>query len=231
MNDAQVLNEGVVGEEPNENDGVNKVSTEANGEKIYTITDLANMFHKSPATIRNWEKEMQDVITVSRSPQGARYYTENDVTIFKEIDKWRKEGFSLENISKLLNSMKSLSQDSETEVMPFSGPAMNSDILGDLERIIEKQFNNHSGILRLGSGESEEEKEDAHISRESAKRRVEARLKSKALKEWAKEPESKRYIKNGLFRKEENLTERDSFIEVFIAEYFEEEYRREIKRD
>lgn len=220
----------------------NESQNDDQNERTYTITELADEFQKSPATIRHWEKEMRGLIKVKRSVQGFRYYTENDRKIFSEINRWRNEGFPLDTIYTFLRTsnylgMLNVKGNSRTQVdndpQAQGTQVVHDELLSEIKSLKNTidQFKNYSEQLMLGDGISEEEKRirerTEEINREVAKRRVEARLKARALREWAKQPESRRYIKNGLFRKEENMIEREAFIAEFIAEHFEEEIMKE----
>ncbi|MCA1064495.1 MerR family transcriptional regulator (plasmid) [Rossellomorea sp. AcN35-11] len=203
----------------------------SNVKKEYTITDLADMFGKSPATIRNWEKAMGDLLNVERNGYNARVYSEKSMRIFAEINHWRDQGFSIEVIYKLLASSKKLYEQGQNDNGPFSEPPkFGHDMLVEFEKVLKEQLNNQ--MLLLGDGRDDEEKrkqeKEEHVSRESARRRVDAKLKAQALKEWAKEPEGRRLVKSGFFSKEENINERDAFVEEYIGEHFEHEYRKEI---
>lgn len=51
--------------------------------------------------------------------------------------------------------------------------------------------------------------------------RINKTLEIEALSEWEKLPESERYIKRGLFRREEDVIKREKFIREYTKEHFE----------
>ena len=69
---------------------------------------------------------------------------------------------------------------------------------------------------------------DNYIIREATKKRIESKLRAQALEKWINKDEGEKYIKNGWFgRREENISKRDKFVEEYIAENFETEYRKQ----
>lgn len=72
--------------------------------------------------------------------------------------------------------------------------------------------------------EKEQEREQRLIESLTA-RRVESKLRKEALKLWSEKPDNERMIKTGLFSKSENVNKRDLFIEDYIEEHYDREYK------
>ncbi|MCY7521043.1 MULTISPECIES: helix-turn-helix domain-containing protein [Paenibacillus] len=71
-------------------------------ERIYAISEVTVLTGITESTLRNWEREFNDYLAVSRDDQGARIYTQQDVERFKMIQLMRKKGFSIGAIKDLL---------------------------------------------------------------------------------------------------------------------------------
>ncbi|KZE68026.1 hypothetical protein AWM68_17810 [Fictibacillus phosphorivorans] len=76
-------------------------------EVIYTIKEVAERVGVSTNTIRNWEKEMQDVLVINRDTNQNRYYTEEDIQNFNKIDELKGEGLQFQAIRKIFSTFKS----------------------------------------------------------------------------------------------------------------------------
>lgn len=55
-----------------------------------------------PATIRQWEKELKDILVIPRNKNNARYFTETEIDVLKKIKELRKNNASKEEIRKQL---------------------------------------------------------------------------------------------------------------------------------
>jgi DNA-binding transcriptional MerR regulator len=62
----------------------------------YTISEAAKELHVEPHVLRYWEEEMR--LKVPRNKMGHRQYSETELTLFRQITKWKEEGLSLKDI-------------------------------------------------------------------------------------------------------------------------------------
>jgi len=70
--------------------------------KTYTIKEVAKKLNVSPGTLRQWEKELNDVLIIPRSNQGARYYTDDEISLLETIKQMRDKNLSKDMIRSLL---------------------------------------------------------------------------------------------------------------------------------
>ena len=68
----------------------------------YMISDAANMMHVESHVLRYWEEELD--LEVPRNEMGHRYYTEENIQQFRQIKKWKEEGYQLKAIKMMLHN-------------------------------------------------------------------------------------------------------------------------------
>lgn len=113
-----------------------------------------------------------------------------------------------------------------------------SHSLEELKHIIKEvqlqQTQQISGLLEQNSKTELEDQEaekirmrEERINERALMKRVESKLKSDALRKWMEKSPEERFVKVGFFKKVEDVTKRDLFIEDYISSKFEEEYRKQ----
>ena len=70
-------------------------------EKIYLISDAAKQVQVESHVLRYWEEELE--LPIKRNELGHRYYTEEDITMFKEVRDLKERGLQLKAIRTLLS--------------------------------------------------------------------------------------------------------------------------------
>ena len=73
-------------------------------EKIYLISDASKKVEVESHVLRYWEDELK--LPVKRNELGHRYYTEEDITEFREIKKLKEQGLQLKAIRMSLKNGK-----------------------------------------------------------------------------------------------------------------------------
>ena len=68
----------------------------------YMISDAANMMQVESHVLRYWEEELE--LDVPRNEMGHRYYTEENIQQFRQIKKWKEEGYQLKAIKMMLHN-------------------------------------------------------------------------------------------------------------------------------
>lgn len=68
----------------------------------YMISDAANMMQVESHVLRYWEEELD--LEVPRNEMGHRYYTEENIQQFRQIKKWKEEGYQLKAIKMMLHN-------------------------------------------------------------------------------------------------------------------------------
>ncbi|WP_394239454.1 MerR family transcriptional regulator [Niallia oryzisoli] len=79
--------------------------------RAYSIKEVSEILNIPTGTIRQWEKDLNGLLKIPRTQQGARYYTENEIKILNKVKEMRDQNVPKGMIRSLLE--KHLSQDSE----------------------------------------------------------------------------------------------------------------------
>lgn len=74
------------------------------GEIRYMISETAKQVDVEAHVLRYWEEELG--LPIDRNEMGHRYYTEDDITLFKNIRELKEQGFQLKAIKMLLPELK-----------------------------------------------------------------------------------------------------------------------------
>ncbi|KAB2333340.1 MerR family transcriptional regulator [Cytobacillus depressus] len=82
--------------------------------KAYTIQEVSKMMNIPPGTLRQWEKDLEGLLIIPRSKQGARFYTENEVNMLETIKQMRSKNLSKEMIKELFKQRLHSEASSET---------------------------------------------------------------------------------------------------------------------
>ena len=69
-------------------------------ERIFMISDAAKQVEVETHVLRYWEDELK--LPVKRNEMGHRYYTEEDIDLFRQIREWKEQGFQLKAIRNML---------------------------------------------------------------------------------------------------------------------------------
>ncbi|MCM3568922.1 MerR family transcriptional regulator [Neobacillus mesonae] len=80
--------------------------------KTYTLKEVAKKINTAPGIIRQWEKELNELIQIPRSKQGARIYTDREIEQLLEIKEMVSQKLSKEMIR--YNLQKKLTPESGT---------------------------------------------------------------------------------------------------------------------
>lgn len=99
----------------------------------FTIQEISEKLNIPKPTLRFWEKELGKFLAPFRTPGGQRRYTVENFHIIQEINKFRKEGMSIAEIKRELNS------GSKARINNLS--ADHIDVLADrIAEIVKKQL-------------------------------------------------------------------------------------------
>ena len=69
-------------------------------ERIFMISDAAKQVEVEAHVLRYWEDELK--LPVKRNEMGHRYYTEEDIELFRQIKDWKEQGLQLKAIRNML---------------------------------------------------------------------------------------------------------------------------------
>ena len=70
--------------------------------RAYSINEVSKKINIPTGTIRQWEKDLEGLLIIPRTKQGARYYTENEITLLNKIKEMREQNISKGMIRSLL---------------------------------------------------------------------------------------------------------------------------------
>lgn len=70
----------------------------------YMISETAKQVDVEAHVLRYWEEELS--LPIDRNEMGHRYYTEDDITLFKNIKELKEQGFQLKAIKLLLPELR-----------------------------------------------------------------------------------------------------------------------------
>ena len=68
---------------------------------VYSIKEAAEELGVETHALRYWEEELE--LSIERSAQGRRIYSEEDMTRFRQIMEWKRQGFQLKMIKELIH--------------------------------------------------------------------------------------------------------------------------------
>lgn len=70
--------------------------------KTYTVKEAAKVLNVSIGKIRQWEKELNGILVIPRSKQGARYYTDDEISLLETVKQMHDKNLSKDMIRALL---------------------------------------------------------------------------------------------------------------------------------
>lgn len=79
--------------------------------RAYSIKEVSQILNIPTGTIRQWEKDLNGLLKIPRTQQGARYYTEHEIKILNKVKEMREQNVPKGMIRTLLE--KYLKQESE----------------------------------------------------------------------------------------------------------------------
>lgn len=70
--------------------------------RAYSINEVSKRINTPSGTIRQWEKDLEGLLVIPRTQQGARYYTDNEINLLHKIKEMRSQNISKGMIRTLL---------------------------------------------------------------------------------------------------------------------------------
>ncbi len=108
--------------------------------KTYTIKEAAKTLNVSAGTLRQWEKDLKEVLLIPRSNQGARFYTDDEISLLETIKQMKEKNLSKEMIRTLLKEHFTLKKEAgEGETISLPNKLNISDFISSLD-ILKDQF-------------------------------------------------------------------------------------------
>lgn len=96
--------------------------------RAYSIKEVSKKINIPTGTIRQWEKDLNGLLVIPRTKQGARFFTENEINLLKKIKEMREQNVSKDMIRSLLQKHFASSSEppSETVETGLSVPDVDS---------------------------------------------------------------------------------------------------------
>ena len=70
--------------------------------RAYSINEVSQKLNIPTGTIRQWEKDLNGLLNIPRTQQGARYYTDHEIKTLAKVKEMREQNVSKGMIRKLL---------------------------------------------------------------------------------------------------------------------------------
>ncbi|RFU65294.1 MerR family transcriptional regulator [Peribacillus glennii] len=91
-------------------------------QRAYSIKDVSKKISIPTGTIRQWEKDLQGLLYIPRSKQGARFYTEKEITLLEKVKEMRANNLSKDMIRMLLDKHLNEGSQAPSETSKTSAP-------------------------------------------------------------------------------------------------------------
>ena len=115
------------------------------GDVHYMISEASKQVNVEPHALRYWEDELS--LTIGRTEMGHRYYTKDDIQLFRCIKELKEQGMVLKDLKELIPDMLEAKQElrkrrekellQETEAIPE----------GELETLLRKALAENNQVL------------------------------------------------------------------------------------
>lgn len=115
------------------------------GDVHYMISEASKQVNVEPHALRYWEDELS--LTIGRTEMGHRYYTKDDIQLFRCIKELKEQGMVLKDLKELIPDMLEAKQElrkrrekellQETEAIPE----------GELETLLRKALTENNQVL------------------------------------------------------------------------------------
>lgn len=66
--------------------------------RAYSIKEVSKKINIPTGTIRQWEKDLNGLLIIPRTKQGARFYTDTEITLLKKVKEMREQNVSKDMI-------------------------------------------------------------------------------------------------------------------------------------
>jgi DNA-binding transcriptional MerR regulator len=113
----------------------------------YTLKEVSKIINVSTSTLKQWEKDLSDLLVIPRSKQGARIYSDDEINKLLKIKNWDEKNIGKVEIRKMLlqqlpNTSKSVSDDFDS-ALPVQTDAEAEElppVSNDLSKWNQDQF-------------------------------------------------------------------------------------------
>ena len=205
--------------------------------KHWKIGDFSKELGKHTNTIDGWFRNMEErKLHYVMRVNGEKIYDELDSEIAKFIIEQRNNKWSLNAIFDSLPehfSLRPFPNDFEEEkksVQVVDIDQMRATIMNEIKTAMEQvaatQMAQQAKAFQKMLPSAEQRRAE-RFDEIMAERKVTRLLEKEAISLWTEKPEEERMKKVGWFRKEEDVTKRESFIRDYVDERFEAFMKKE----
>ena len=197
----------------------------------------------SKKTVDAWfrQLEKEGIHYVNRTVEtNEKVYDKLDLEIALYIKKKREENWPLAKI------FASIEQYFEVRPFPLEEKQTHLERPEEIKETVLNELK--KALAEVASAQMEEfkkevqfllapraERQEAHIAERERlfremvlRKRIEYRLEQEALIAWSSQPEEERFVRTGLFRKEEDFLKRDLFVKEYVFRNYEARLRKEL---
>ncbi|MDP4106179.1 MAG: MerR family transcriptional regulator [Bacillota bacterium] len=84
--------------------------------RTYTLKEISKIINVPTSTIKQWEKDLNGLLTIPRSKQGARIFSETEIDLLQQIKDWEDNDLGKEKITEMLMQQQSLSDTGNDDI-------------------------------------------------------------------------------------------------------------------
>lgn len=84
--------------------------------RTYTLKETSKIINVPTSTIKQWEKDLNGLLTIPRSKQGARIFSETEINLLQQIKHWEDNDLGKEKITEMLMQQQSLSDTGNDDI-------------------------------------------------------------------------------------------------------------------
>ncbi|MGE8203209.1 MerR family transcriptional regulator [Heyndrickxia sp. NPDC080065] len=108
--------------------------------RAYSIKEVSKIINIPTGTIRQWEKDLDGLLVIPRTQQGARYYTENEIILLTKVKEMRNKNVSKDMIRSLLEKSLHQSSDSTNEITVHAPQEISNELAKEDQKPNIQQF-------------------------------------------------------------------------------------------
>jgi DNA-binding transcriptional MerR regulator len=90
--------------------------------RTYTLKETSKIINVPASTIKQWEKDHNDLLTIPRSKQGARIFSDIEIDLLQQIKHWEDNNLRKTDISERLKQQQDPSDSEDDDItveLPF----------------------------------------------------------------------------------------------------------------
>ncbi|MFW6016335.1 MAG: MerR family transcriptional regulator [bacterium] len=115
----------------------------------YTTSEAAKILNLAPSTLRYWESELANILTIKRNENGYRQYSENDIELLIKIKKYLyDQKYSIKQVREILNL-----EESKQDIAATMISTSDSNVSGLVEALLNKFEIIENGLDELKNGQ------------------------------------------------------------------------------